>query len=44
MENNIIGKHIKKLRKERGISQRKLSSLSGVTQTNICKIENGTDS
>jgi predicted transcriptional regulator len=36
----ITGNYIKKLRKERGISQQKLAELVGVSQAHIAKIEN----
>ncbi|MCP3931134.1 MAG: helix-turn-helix transcriptional regulator [Bacteroidetes bacterium] len=42
MENNHrerIGKKIAELRKERGISQNKLAQLTGISSSNIGKIE-----
>lgn len=36
-----IGQRVSELRKERGVSIRKLAELSGVNYSNICKIENG---
>lgn len=37
----VIGRSISELRREKGITQEQLSSLSGVTSTNISKIEKG---
>lgn len=39
---NIIGKTVKKLRKEKGISQDTLSGLAGIARTHLTMIENGT--
>lgn len=41
MENNILGKTIKNARMKCGLSQRGLAELSGITQTQICRIETG---
>ena len=39
-----FSENLKKQRKERGMSQEKLSSLSGISQQSISFIENGTNS
>lgn len=36
----MIKNRLKKLREERGISQEKLSELSGISRTTLSKIEN----
>lgn len=36
-----VGKRIKELREENGISQNKLAKKVGFNQSQICKIENG---
>ena len=38
----IIGSTIRKLRKERGMSQELLSGLSGIARTHLTMIESGT--
>ncbi len=38
---SIIAKNIKKLRKEKGISQDKLSKLADISHNTIIKIESG---
>lgn len=37
----INGEHIRKLRKEAGLTQKKLAELAGVSQAHIAKIEQG---
>lgn len=41
MENNILGETIRNARMKCGLSQRGLAELSGITQTQICRIETG---
>ncbi len=36
-----IGDLIKRLRKDKGMTQERLSELSGMTRATICKIESG---
>ena len=36
-----LGKEIRKIRRQKGLSQRKLSELAGINHTYISKIENG---
>lgn len=38
---NIVGKTIQKLRKEKGVSQEVLSGLAGLDRTHYSKIERG---
>lgn len=38
---NNLGKNIKKLRKQKGLSQDKLAKLADVTHTTLVKIESG---
>lgn len=40
-EKSIIAKNIKKLRKQRGLSQDKLSKLADISHNTIIKIESG---
>ncbi len=40
-EKSIIAKNIKKLRKQRGLSQDKLSKLANISHNTIIKIESG---
>ena len=40
--NNNVGKTIKKIRKEYGLSQEVLSGLAGIARTHLTMIENGT--
>ena len=40
-EKPIIAKNIKKLRKQRGLSQDKLSKLANISHNTIIKIESG---
>ncbi len=40
-EKSTIGKNIKKLRKQRGLSQDKLSKLANISHNTIIKIESG---
>lgn len=39
---NPVGDKIKKFRENKGMSQRKLSSISGVSQMTVSNVENGT--
>ena len=39
---NAVGKTIRRLRKEKGISQEVLSGLAGIARTHLTMIENGT--
>lgn len=41
METNNLGEKISQARKEKKLSQRDLAKLCGMTQTHICRIENG---
>ena len=41
-DNLTIGKTIRKLRKDKGISQDVLSGLAGIARTHLTMIENGT--
>ena len=41
-DNAAIGKTIRALRKERGVSQDVLSGLAGIARTHLTMIENGT--
>lgn len=41
METNNLGEKISQARKEKKLSQRDLAKLCGMTQTQICRIENG---
>lgn len=41
MENNIIGKSIKAIRIEQGLSQQRLADLIGITHASISYWENG---
>jgi transcriptional regulator with XRE-family HTH domain len=41
MEPDVVGKRIKRLRQQRGMSQRQLSILAGVPQSLLSQIENG---
>lgn len=36
-----IGKKIAVIRKQQGITQEQLSKMTGLSQANICRIENG---
>lgn len=38
---NAIGKNIKELRKEKGLSQEKLAKMCGFSNTTLCSYENG---
>ena len=40
--NDIIGRTIKRLRREKGMSQEVLSGLAGIARTHLTMIENGT--
>lgn len=40
-EKSTIGKNIKKLRKQQGLSQDKLSKLANISHNTIIKIESG---
>jgi transcriptional regulator with XRE-family HTH domain len=40
-EKSTIGKNIKRLRKQRGLSQDKLSKLANISHNTIIKIESG---
>jgi len=40
-EKSIIGKNIKKLRNQRGLSQDRLSKLADISHNTIIKIESG---
>lgn len=42
ISSDVVGKTIKKLRKEKGISQDVLSGLAGIARTHLTMIENGT--
>lgn len=41
MKNNILSQALKNARLEKNLSQRDLADLSGITQTQICRIEQG---
>ena len=41
-DNELTGKVIKELRKEKGLSQDVLSGLAGIARTHLTMIENGT--
>ena len=41
MKRQSVGKLVKRLRKEKGLSQRKLEKLSGVNRAYICQLEAG---
>ena len=41
-DNGAVGKAIRRLRKERGLSQEVLSGLAGIARTHLTMIENGT--
>lgn len=41
MKSNILGQSLKNARLEKNLSQRDLADLSGITQTQICRIEQG---
>jgi len=40
-DNSAVGRCIRKLRKERGLSQDVLSGLAGIARTHLTMIENG---
>jgi transcriptional regulator with XRE-family HTH domain len=41
MEPDVVGKRIKRLRQQRGMSQRQLATLAKVPQSLLSQIENG---
>ncbi|URZ06746.1 HTH-type transcriptional repressor RghR [Clostridium felsineum] len=43
METETFGQYIKRVRELRGYSQRKLSTLSSLSNTTICRIEKGSE-
>ena len=42
IENKVIGQTIKRLRRDKGMSQELLSGLAGIARTHLTMIENGT--
>jgi len=36
-----LGEHIKKLRKEKGLTQEKLANMANISRTTLSKLENG---